>query len=53
MSMAANQAGLAVLGRPPNDPERRASAEGFAFLNHKRSLFLQALMNHNDFVTLR
>lgn len=48
-----HQAFLAVLGRPPNEAERRASSEGFAFLNRKRSLFLQALMNHNDFVTLR
>ena len=43
----------AVLGRPPTEPELRASREGFATLNHERSLFLQALLNHNDFVTLR
>ncbi len=47
------QSFLAVLGRPPSDAERRASLEGFQALKQNRSLFLQALINHNDFVTLR
>ena len=44
---------LTVLGRPPVEAERQASLEGFNALNQNRSLFLQALLNHNDFVTLR
>ena len=47
------QSFLTVLGRPPSDAERRASLEGFQALNQNRSLFIQALINHNDFVTLR
>ncbi|MCE2695842.1 MAG: PSD1 and planctomycete cytochrome C domain-containing protein [Verrucomicrobiaceae bacterium] len=47
------QSFLTVLGRPPSDAERRASLEGFQALKQNRSLFLQALINHNDFVTLR
>jgi hypothetical protein len=47
------QSFLAVLGRPPSEAERLASLEGFAALKQNRSLFLQALINHNDFVTLR
>lgn len=47
------QAFLAVLGRAPTEPEKLASLEGFVSLKHNRSLFLQALINHNDFVTLR
>jgi hypothetical protein len=47
------QSFLTVLGRPPSDAERRASLEGFQALKQNRSLFLQALLNHNDFVTLR
>ena len=47
------QSFLAVLGRPPTETERLASLEGFAALKQNRSLFLQALLNHNDFVTLR
>lgn len=47
------QSFLTVLGRPPTESERQASLEGFAALKQNRSLFLQALINHNDFVTLR
>ena len=47
------QSFLTVLGRPPSAAERRASLEGFESLKQNRSLFLQALINHNDFVTLR
>ncbi len=47
------EAFLAVIGRPPTPEERRASVEGFQALGGNRSLLLQALINHNDFVTLR
>ncbi|HBJ86148.1 MAG TPA: hypothetical protein DDZ88_20240 [Verrucomicrobiales bacterium] len=47
------QSFLTVLGRPPSEAERHASLEGFQALKQDRSLFLQALINHNDFVTLR
>lgn len=47
------QSFLTVLGRPPTESERQASLEGFTALKQNRSLFLQALLNHNDFVTLR
>lgn len=47
------QSFLAVLGRPPTPEERQASVEGFHALGGNLSLFLQALINHNDFVTLR
>lgn len=47
------QAFLAVLNRTPTEAERAASLEGFMGLNQNRSLFLQALLSHNDFVTLR
>lgn len=47
------QSFLTVLGRPPTESERQASLEGFTALKQNRSLFLQALINHNDFVTLR
>ena len=47
------QSFLTVLGRPPSAAERRASLEGFESLKQNRNLFLQALINHNDFVTLR
>jgi len=42
-----------VLGRAPTADEQRASLSGLLALNRNRSLFLQALFNHNDFVTLR
>ncbi|OYW70416.1 MAG: hypothetical protein B7Z37_30800 [Verrucomicrobia bacterium 12-59-8] len=47
------QAFLVVLGRPATAAEREVSLAGFAALKQNRSLFLQALLNHNDFVTLR
>ncbi|MGV3661875.1 MAG: DUF1553 domain-containing protein [Prosthecobacter sp.] len=47
------QSFLAILGRPPTAEERQAGVEGFKALGGNRSLFLQALINHNDFVTLR
>jgi hypothetical protein len=42
-----------VLGRGPTAGEQHASLEGFRVLNCNRGLVLQALFNHNDFVTLR
>jgi hypothetical protein len=48
-----DQSFLAILGRQPTTAEREASLEGFAALKQNRRLFLQALLNHNDFVTLR
>ncbi|MFO1482787.1 MAG: PSD1 and planctomycete cytochrome C domain-containing protein [Verrucomicrobiaceae bacterium] len=48
-----DQAFLTILNRFPADAERTASLEGFAALKQNRSLFLQALLSHNDFVTLR
>lgn len=47
------QAFFAVLGRAPLPAERQAGREGLQALGQNRSLFLQALFNHNDFVTLR
>ncbi len=43
----------AVIGRSATEAEQKASSEGLAALKQNRSLFLQALINHNDFVTLR
>ena len=40
-------------GAPAWARDRSASLEGFQALKQNRSLFLQALINHNDFVTLR
>jgi hypothetical protein len=48
-----DQSFLAILGRLPLEAERQAGLEGFRALNEDRSLFLLALINHNDFVTLR
>ncbi len=42
---------LAILGRVATREEEEASRESLAILT--RPLFLQALFNHNDFVTLR
>ena len=42
---------VVVLGRAPSAAERTASRNSLAALT--RALFLQALFNHNDFVTLR
>ena len=47
------QSFLTVLGRPPTEAEQQVSLTGFAALKQNRSHFLQALLNHNDFVTLR
>ncbi|MEO6738789.1 MAG: PSD1 and planctomycete cytochrome C domain-containing protein [Chthoniobacteraceae bacterium] len=52
------QAFLSLLSRAPTAEERAACAESlaeFSKLNaaHARTLVLQAIMNHNDFVTLR
>lgn len=47
------QSFLAILGRPPTAEERQAAMEGFHELSGDRSLFLQALINHNDFIALR
>ena len=44
---------ITILGRPPTAKEQQASITGFAALNRDHSFFLQALLNHNDFVTLR
>ena len=49
---------LSLLSRAPTPGERAACTESlaeFSKLNaaHARTLVLQALMNHNDFVTLR
>ena len=48
-----DQAFLAVLGRAPNEAEQQASRTGFVRLQRHHRLFLQTLLNHNDFVTLR
>ena len=45
------EAFLTVLGREPAPAEQDASRQSLAVLT--RILFLQALVNHNDFVTLR
>lgn len=45
------EAFLVVLGRAPADAEARDCADSLKVLS--RGLFLQALFNHNDFVTLR
>jgi hypothetical protein len=42
-----------ILNRQPTDKEQQVSLEAFASLKNNRPLFLQALLNHNDFVTLR
>jgi hypothetical protein len=44
---------LSVLGRGPTDAERAASLGGLAAFHQDKGLFIQALLNHNDFVTLR
>ena len=42
-----------ILNRAPNDKERQLSLEALAAMKNNHTLFLQALLNHNDFVTLR
>ena len=44
---------MTILNRAPTDKEQQVSLEAFASLKNNRPLFLQALLNHNDFVTLR
>ncbi len=48
-----DQAFLTILNRAPTRSERQASHSGLATLKQDRILFLQVLLNHNDFVTLR
>lgn len=47
------QAFFTILGRAPSAEEQQTSLDGLRELKHDRSLFVQALLNHNDFVTLR
>jgi hypothetical protein len=42
-----------VLNRIPTDKERAIALESLHAMKENRSAFLQALLNHNDFVTLR
>lgn len=42
-----------ILNRAPTDKEQQVSLEAFTAMKNNRPLFLQALLNHNDFVTLR
>jgi hypothetical protein len=44
---------LTVLGRHATEQELAVSAAGFEALRRDRSSFIQALLSHNDFVTLR
>ena len=44
---------LTILSRPPTADEQRVVREGFEALKHDRSLLVQAMLSHNDFVTLR
>ena len=48
-----HRAFLTILNRAPTSAEQAASLAGFQALHQDRSLFLQALLSHNDFVTLR
>ena len=43
----------AILNRAPTDQEQQVSLEALTAMKSNRPLFLQALLNHNDFVTLR
>ncbi|MBK8037589.1 MAG: PSD1 domain-containing protein [Verrucomicrobiaceae bacterium] len=43
----------AILNRAPTDKENQVSLEALTAMKSNRPLFLQALLNHNDFVTLR
>lgn len=42
-----------ILNRAPTEKEHQVSLEALTALKNNRPLFLQALLNHNDFVTLR
>jgi hypothetical protein len=48
-----DQAFLAVLNRAPTAEEKSVVRESLKVLKHDRALLLQALLSHNDFVTLR
>ena len=58
-----DEAFLSLLGRPPTKEESKVCSESLATLSgltqskpdaqRTRALFLQALMSHNDFITLR
>lgn len=48
-----DQAFLAILNRAPTAEEKSVVRESLGALKHDRALFLQALLSHNDFVTLR
>lgn len=48
-----DQAFLAVLNRAPTAEEKSVVRESLGVLKHDRVLLLQALLSHNDFVTLR
>lgn len=43
----------AVLGRAPSASEQQTCMDGLSSMRQDRTLFVQALLNHNDFVTLR
>ncbi|MBK8094110.1 MAG: PSD1 domain-containing protein [Verrucomicrobiaceae bacterium] len=44
---------LSILNRPPTDKEQRISQTALQHLHNNHAHFIQALLNHNDFVTLR
>lgn len=48
-----DQAFLAILNRAPTAEEKHVVQESLGALKHDRTLLLQALLSHNDFVTLR
>jgi hypothetical protein len=48
-----DQAFLAILNREPAAVETSVVRESLGALRHDRALLLQALLSHNDFVTLR
>jgi hypothetical protein len=48
-----NQAFLAILNRTPTAEEKSVVRESLGAMKHDRALLLQALLSHNDFVTLR
>lgn len=48
-----DQAFLAILNRAPTAEEKHVVRESLGALKHDRTLLLQALLSHNDFVTLR
>ncbi len=48
-----DQAFLAILNRAPTAEEKGVVRESLGAMKHDRALLLQALLSHNDFVTLR